>query len=133
MYADEIVRAELDADPLGRGYAGMTDGEIWEDLVALTRDSWVPVAASAIIEAISAGALSGLSTAKRADVDTVVSMGGAIVIAPGSRARALLIAAFTGDPETLNALEATTKRMISRAAELGCGVSPGIVAAARAL
>ena len=134
MPAHEVtVRAELDADPLGRGYAGMTDGEVSDDLVALTRESWVRVSASELLEAIVPADWAGLTNIKRANVDSVLSMGDVINVAPGSNARALLTTAFAGATETLGALEATTKRMISRAAELGCGVSTGIVAAARAL
>lgn len=133
MTAEEIVRAELDADPLGRGYSGMTDNEVSDDLNTVYRDLWVPVTGSDILEVISAGALSGLTAAKRDDVDTVVSMGGVIDLSPGSRADVMLTTAFAGKPATLTALANVAKRTTSRAQELDCGVTPTIVAAARAL
>lgn len=133
MTADEIVRAELDADPLDRGYAGMSDLEVSDDLCAITRDAWVDVSASDILEVIVSGAWGGLTSGERADVDSVLSMGTVIDFSPGSRARVLLTTAFAGSPATLNALAAMAKRLISRADEIGCGVTEFIVAAARAM
>ncbi len=133
MTADEIVRIELDADPLDRGYEAMSDLEVCQSLTAAVRESWVPVSASAILEAIVPAAWAGLSDTARADVDSVLSMGGVIDISPGSNARALLVAAFADSGPTLTALAAVAKRMISRAAEIGCSCNEFIVAAARAL
>lgn len=133
MTADEIVRAELDADPLARGYAGMTDAEVCADLNTAYRDSWERVSASDILEIIVPAAWSGLTNTERADVDSVLSMGTSLDFSPGSRARVLLTTAFAGSPATLNALEAVAKRAISRAEELNCGVTEYIVTAARRL
>ena len=133
MYAEDIVRAELDADPLGRGYSGMSDQEVYDDLVALTRETWNHVSALDILEVIIPGHWNGLMAAKRKDVDSVLSMGSTITFAPGSRADVLLTTAFTGNADTLTALATLAKRMISRAEELNCGVSVAIVTAARAL
>lgn len=133
MTADQIIRAELDADPLGRGYAGMSDIEVRNDLNAPTRESWVPVSASDILEAINPAALEALSAEHREDLDSVLSMGTVIHLYPGSRGRVLLTTAFAGAVPTLNALLLLGKRMISRAYELNCGVNEQIVAAARAL
>ena len=52
MVAEEIIRGELDADPLGRGYAAMSDVEVSADLNTLYRESWLDVSASDILEAI---------------------------------------------------------------------------------
>ena len=60
MVAEEIIRLELDADPLGRGYAGMSDAETSDDLNLIYRESWPRVSASEILEAITASGWSGL-------------------------------------------------------------------------
>jgi hypothetical protein len=131
--ADEIVRAELDADPLDRGYSSMTDAEVSADLNMCIRESWVPVLASDILEIVTPAALADLDVDARRDVDSVLSMGSEIDFGPGTRARTLLTVAFAGSPPTLNALKDLGKVMICRARELGCAVNTAIVTAARAM
>lgn len=133
MTAEEIVRAELDADPLGRGYSSMSDSQVNEDLNTEYRDVWILLTASAVLEAITASGWFGLDASGREDVDSVLSMGTEIDLSPGANARALLETAFAGNAVTRAALVAAAKRTISRAAELGCAVTTRIVTAARGL
>jgi hypothetical protein len=46
------LKAELDADPLGRGYAGMTDEQATDDLNTVYRDVNYPVLIDSINQAI---------------------------------------------------------------------------------
>ena len=133
MTAEEIVRIELDADPLDRGYDTMSDVQVDADLHELYCETWDLVSASDILEAIVPAAWQALTADERADVDSVLSMGTAIDFSPGSRARVLVTTAFAGSAPTLNNLLVLGRRMISRAEEIGCGVAVFIVIAARAL
>lgn len=133
MIAQEIIRAELDADLLSRGYAAMSDYSVWFNLCTENRIVWVSVSASDVLEAITESGWNGLEASGRADVDSILSMGDGIDLSPGSNARTLLEAAFAGSAATLAAVEATAKRTVSRATELGCAVTPYIVTAARGL
>jgi hypothetical protein len=111
----------------------MSDGEVDADLHLANRELHAPVSASRVLEAIVAGGWNQLDAGERADVDTVLSMGDAIDLSPGSRARVLLTTAFAGHPATLEALETVGRQMTCRAAELNCLSTPAIVAAARAI
>ncbi len=133
MIAQDIIRTELDLDPLTRGYAAMSDSEVCDDLCTEYITSWVSVSASDVFEAITASGWDSLDASGRADVDSVLSMGDGIDLSPGSNARALLETAFAGNAATLTALKSAARRTISRAAELGCAVTPYIVTAARGL
>ena len=134
MDAENIIRAELDADPLGRGYAGMSAAEAAVDLELPVRDLWVRVAASDILEAIVPAAFNGLEESERRDVDSVLSLGSEVDASPGSKARTILTTAFAGSQPTLNAIQNLGKQLVSRASEIGCSrATEYLVSVARSL
>ncbi len=133
MLAEQLVRIELDADSLSRGYASMGDAAVADDMNTAYRTVYVAVSASQIMEAINAGAWGQLTADERKDVDVLLSLGDEINIAPGTRTRTMLHTIFAGSQPTVNAINELGITVISRADELGVGVSYQLVSRARGL
>lgn len=119
---DETLKAEITNDPLGRGYAGMTDAQVAADLNTVNRDNWVPLSSSQIFESIDAAEFVALTPAQQARVDRILGLGSGIQTTPGSQARSELIAVFGGGSTTITTLASIANQQISRAQELGLGV-----------
>ena len=113
------IHGELVNDPLGRGYAGMTDQQQLDDLKDPRRDNWVSLSASQIFEAIDAAEFIGLAPAKKARVDRILGLGAEIQTAPGSQARAELISIFGGSSTSITNLVAIANQRVSRTTEMG--------------
>ena len=134
----QILRTEIDTDPLSRGYSGMSDTEVADDMNLINRDNWVSVTSAQIYEAVDGaeyGALTDLLNGDEiAALDRIFGLGGDIPSAPGGRVRGELISIFGGGSTTIQNLVATANQQISRGSEIGWGVvKTGDVTAARAL
>ena len=135
------LKAELTTDPLGRGYAGMTDAQAAASLLAKDRSvDKTSMTAAEIYEAINRAEYVALVAAEKSEVNIVLGLGGDISVITGSKARAVLLQAFPGGSATRTALVAAVSRLVSRAEEIfGGDVNYGFrtaveaVAAARAL
>lgn len=122
---------ELATDPLGRGYASMTDEEVAADLNIENRDVIDPIISSAMLfNSIDPTEYSTLMDTKL--VDLLLGVGEGIDAGPGTNARTVIVSAFGGGSTTVaNLVEAATKT-VSRAVEIGLGqVKPGHVGDAR--
>lgn len=130
----EILSAELTGDPLGRNYSGMTNAQVVASLTAVDRDNWVTLTAAEIFEAVDLTEMNGLVADKRANVDTVLALGGDLATSPGSKVRSTLVDAFGGGSTTITTLASLANQQISRASELGIAgwVTEGRVAQAKA-
>lgn len=126
----EELRNELLSDPLGRGYAGMTDEEASIDLNTKYRTR--PLArlqATEVLQNIDAGEYAALSQDQKAQLWGLLGIGD---LNPWGVEATLIQSLFGGGSATLAALAAARNETISRAVELGLGVmKPGYVGKAR--
>ncbi len=123
-------------DPLGRGYASMTNDEMADDMNVKnrTRDR-TNMSAGEIMEQIDGGEFSALNNAAKARVDRVLSLGAEIIIGPGNSHNAVqeLLATFGAASNTISKLSAAREQIISRAEELNLPfIWPGHIEQVRA-
>ncbi len=134
------LKAELDLDPEGRGYAGMTLEQKVADLNTVYRTLPVDiVSGSDIYNAIDQAEFDAIilaDPAAEAKVDRITGLGDRIVVEDSARARNTLLAIFTAGlgPITRANLAALKSRDVSRSEELGFGeMGPGFIVNAEAL
>lgn len=114
-----VLKTEIDGDPLARGYAGMTDVQVFDDLNTEYRSLSRPTITSAeLYQAIDDGEYIGLNNAGKARVDQILGLGGEIDATPGSRARAVILALFGAGTTTRANLVALVDTPIDRGREL---------------
>lgn len=126
--------AELADDPLGRGYAAMSDAQVAESINTPDRTvERATMRAADIFEAVVLSEYNALTAARKAQVDRVLNLAGDdIPIGPTSKARAFLLDAFVAGSVTRTNLAAAAQQTVSRAVELGLGsVSHEMIAEAR--
>jgi len=115
------LQDERTGDPLGRGYAVMTNLEFWESVTAEDRDNpRIAMSAGEIFEQINATEFTALSASDRTRVDRVLGLGAEVIIGPGNAHQAVqeLIATFGGGSNTIAALALLRDQKYSRAEEL---------------
>ena len=119
----DALAAERVSDPLGLGYAGMTDQQFANSMNATTRTvERTVMSAGEIMEHIDGGEFVAMLATSKARVDRVLSLGSEIIIGPGNNHNAVqeLLAAFGAGSATIAALAAARGApKTSRAAELG--------------
>ena len=131
------LRQELLRDPLGRGYAGMSDAQVLADITDTStrslqnRDS---ISSSELYEALDRSEYLALTPGQRAEVNILLGLGEIIIITASSKARGTLIALFDGASATRAALLAMVGNLTqSRLQELGIrpDIDTDLIAAAR--
>ena len=130
----QALKTELTTDPLGRGYAGMTNTQVVTSLRAANRTvERRSVSGSQIYNAIVPSEFNALLAPQQQLVRDVFGLGEAIDVRTGTNVRAVMLAAFGAGTTTRANLIALVQETISRAAEIGLGdVREGDVARARA-
>ena len=116
------LQAERTDDPLGRGYAGMSDVQFLASVNAEDRDNpRSTISAGELFEAIVPAEFQALDAAKKVRVDRLLGLGAELVVGPGNAHQAVqeLIATFGVGSDTLTALAALRDVQYSRASELG--------------
>lgn len=133
----QIIRAEIDADPLGRGYAGFTHAQVATDLNKLYRTRQFEfMSGDQIAQAIDATEFAGLSDLQKVALLAYLGGGRDSGIRPGSGnfITRLLTNIFGSGSTTLANFAGVKLESITRATELGLSnVTPGLVKEARAL
>lgn len=129
------LKAELDSDPLGRGYAGMTDAQAassLNDVLDRVPPGNPTFDASEVFQRIDQTEFNALSNADEAKVWNVLHLG---LLNPWGREADILTDAFGAGSTTITDLKAWRNgKRVSRGRELGFGiVREGYVSAARAL
>lgn len=130
-----VLATELTTDPLGRGYAGMSDAQAAASLNTANRDG--PdrdvIPSYELINATVPAEWAALSAAEKQRYQTITGAG--MVDISNTNVRSSLAAMFTAGTTTrTNMLALRAGPQISRATELGLGVvGDGHVASARAL
>lgn len=116
-----ILKNEIDTDPLGQGYAGMTDNQLITTLNAKNRDFWVDLTSAQMFQAIDLAELAALSVGEQARVDRVLLLTGDIKTGPGANARAEFLSTFGAGAITIQNLISLANQPIGRGQELGIG------------
>lgn len=124
----DALAAELANDPLGRGYSGMTDQQVADDLNTAYREIIRSnLSGSTIFNAIDPTEFGGLSDQQKQFVRDVFSLGDAVNVGEGTNARTVLLNAFGPGTTTRDNLVAAVTVNITRAEELNLlGRSPEI-------
>lgn len=134
----DILKTELTADPLGRGYAVMSDQQAADslnDLIDRTRPRG-SMSGDEVFAATNAADFEGLGGNNAEDKRTQwLAFCGRDSIDPFGAANVAFVEYIFGNPSaTRTALIAARQRAVSRGVELGLGiVRPGNVAEARRL
>ena len=123
LLADEILN-----DPAGIGYGAMADAAAASAALANTQDNWVTLESAEIFEALDAAEFQGLNQSLTARADRILGLSGPIATAPGSQARAEMIAVFGGGSTTIGNLATLANQQTNRAALRG--IPANIVTAA---
>ncbi len=115
-----ILGNELEADPLVRGYSGMTDAEAAADLNTVYRAiTATHLSGSDIYENIDNVEFLAKTAAQQQEVWDIIHLGDSIDVQPGSKARTRFVALFTAGSDTIIDLLAFLQTLVSRATELG--------------
>ena len=130
-YMSEL-RSEIDNDPLGRGYSGMTDAQIADDMNTKYRSKNKEfITGQQISDAIDSAEYSALSSAEK---DRVVNFTQRQSVDPFGFAQVVFLDMFPGGSNTIQNLVAIRTESISRAQDLGFReVKEGHVKDAKAL
>jgi hypothetical protein len=125
------LKAELTADPLGRGYASMGDQEIADSMNALTRTrNRASMSGSEVINSVVATEYAALTAANKQLLWDLVHLG---QLNPFGVEATLMVSVFGAGSQTIAALAAKRVETVSRAQELGLErVSVGYIGKARA-
>jgi hypothetical protein len=117
----EILNGELTADPLGRGYAGMSDQEAADSLNVEDRsETLTSVRASAVLEATIISEYNALTDGQKGFYHSMLAMG---ELDPyGANTRAVFADLFGAGTTTRANLLALSTRAVSRGEELGIGI-----------
>jgi hypothetical protein len=128
------LSTEIGTDPLGRGYSGMTDKQVADDLNTEYRTMPIETVRSAdIFEAMDRTEFAALADAEKARIDRILALGDGIRVG-SSQARDELLDIFGAGTTTRANLTALQTQSISRARELGLvWVTEGDVATARSV
>ncbi len=112
------LQNELTNDPLARGYSGMTDQQIVDNLSVSDRSRNIEtVSAALIFENIVPAEFQALAVDLQVRIDRVLSLGDGVFVQ--GQARNELLAAFGQGTQTRTNLAAAIVESISRAAEIG--------------
>lgn len=125
------LRNEIQADPLARGYAGLTDAAVADSLNTVNRtvDRTV-IPTYEIINATVPADWTALSAAEKQRYQTLTGAGQ--IDASNPNVRAAFLAMFAAGTTTRANLAAIQSKTMSRADELGLGtVTPGDVTRAK--
>jgi hypothetical protein len=128
----QTLKDEIANDPLTRGYSGMTDAQIADDLNTEYRERNLDrLDASTVFNAINKAELNALTDANKATVWNILHLG---QVNPFGLEAEIFVDIFSGGSQTITELEAIRKQSQSRAVELGLPfVWEGFVIDAKAL
>jgi len=115
-----VLKLELDTDPLGRGYAGMTDAEVAADLNTEYRTrNRVLMSGSEVANAISQLEFNAKTAEQQQRIWDILHLG---ELNPFGIEAGLFLQIFGAESVTIVNLQALRVEPISRAEELGLGV-----------
>lgn len=113
------LRKEVNNDPLGRGYDGMSDQEVADDMNTKYRTRYTSLDGAEILAEIDSAEYENLSSGDQATVRFIMHTPGQHDLSPGSTTRELIKSAFSDQSTTWADLTDRVEQSISRATELG--------------
>jgi hypothetical protein len=120
-----VLKDELDTDPLGRGYSGMSDSAAATDLNTVYRTRQIPrIPGADAYEQIDNAEFLALTASQQQEVWDIIHLTGegeGIDVQSSSKARTRFVALFGGGSTTITDLLAAITENISRGVELGLG------------
>lgn len=121
---------EINTDPLTRGYSGMTDQQVADDMNTAYRSrNRTTMTASEIINSVNKAEYDALTVDEKGTFWDLLSIGD---LNPFGVEATIMVDLFGGGSTTITTLQAQRVESITRAQELGLNVSAGTVAEARA-
>lgn len=116
------LRVEIDEDELGRGYSGMTNSEIADDLNTEYRTKVIERLNPAdVANCIDTTDYLGLDANEQAEIWDWLHVGGDLWVRSGDIARTRFVTIFGVGSTTISGLVPLLTEYISRAEELGLG------------
>ncbi len=116
-----VLKAEIAGDPEGLGYSGMTDQQVADSLNIVNRErNRTSMTGTEILNQVDAAEWAGLTDVQQRTVWDIVHLG---EVNPFGIEAALLTDVFTAESTTITALKAARTIAVSRATEIGLGVS----------
>ncbi len=114
-----VLKTEIDTDPLGRGYTGMTIKQVVIDINTVNRTSnKATMQATEVLNAIDKTEFNAKTNAQKQQVWDILHLG---TVNPFGLEADLLVDIFGGGSTTITSLQTLRKNNISRAEELGLG------------
>lgn len=114
------LKAELDNDPLARGYAGMTNQQVADDLNTVYREvNRTEMTGSEVLNQINKAEFNALSAADQQRIWDILHLAN---LNPFGVESTLMIDIFGGGSSTITTLQAARKQPVSRGVELGLGI-----------
>ena len=118
----QLLKSEMDTDPLVRGYASMTDQQVADSLNTVDRQVNIETLSGGdIYECLDLAEFAALTPDDRTRVDRVLSLDSVKI---QGNAKTELASIFGSITSTRAALLAKIKRSVSRAEEIGVGNVP---------
>ena len=118
MFDETVLSDEIANDPLGRGYAGMTDQQAANSLLAVNRTrNRTTMTRQEVYENIQTSALAALTALQVAQLNLALSD----TVNPFGNAAQVFTNIFGGGSATITALAAARVESVSRSNELGLG------------
>lgn len=125
----DVLKTEISSDPLGRGYAGMTDAEVADSLNASNRTRNVALlTGSEVLNAMDRTEYNAKTAGEKALVWDILHLGD---LNPFGVEADLMVDVFGIGSNTITALQALRVQSISRAEELGVVATVGKIQEAR--
>lgn len=116
------LRDEIQKDPKGIGYAGMTDEEVADSLNAKTRERQTfRFSGADLINAVDQAEWNALSDAEQAEIKMLIGAGGSLDASENTTVRDIILSAFGVSSTTVQNLIDIATESISRAREIRLG------------
>ena len=127
----QVLRTEVESDPNGRGYSGMSDSAVAIDMnTSYVSQNRTSMTGSEIVNAVVISEFNGLSADDKQLFWDIVHLG---TINPFGVEATILTSVFGGGSDTIMALAVARVVTITRANELGLGtVKTGYIEKVRA-
>jgi len=115
-----ILKNEIDSDPLGRGYTGMTDAEVAADMNTIYRTmNRTAMTASEVLNTVDTIEWAALTTEDQRKIWDILHMGGELN--PFGNEAQMFISVFGVGSTTISDLAAARVADVSRGTEIGFG------------
>lgn len=126
-FDEQSLRDELRDDPLGRGYAGMTNKQVEQSMNARDRDNWISIDSATLFNALDATEWASANNSVKTTIQNILDLNGSIEVDPSSLTYSQLESLL--GPATIARLVERANPKRNRAQEVGFGgvVTSGLI------